>query len=164
MIITLTPAQVTEITNPFWAGILLDDGAGNSLGTYADDLIQEIPAAEVVIGQLAAQGLDPDGTGTITGWACAHPDLTDEDATLITYELQWRADQMATIAALPAPDRPAARTTLRASIRVAARQEARRAERVALRQSERIEDRVEARRLARLDLRARAVAAGELPA
>jgi hypothetical protein len=153
-IYTFTTAQVAELTNPFW-DIALDDGNGNSLGLYSDDLVTELPAAEVIIGILAQQ---EDGT-----WACAHPDLTDEDVTLIRFELDWRAAHMARIARLPSVDRAAARTALRGEIRVAARQEARRAERRALRQSERVEDRREARLSARIEARRKASAAGALP-
>lgn len=145
---TFTAAQSAEITNTFWH-IALDDGAGNSLGFYDDDIVNEIPTA-VLIGILADQD---DGTS-----ACAHPALTDEDVTLIKYELDWRAAKMATIAALPSGDRPAARTALRTEIRQAARVDARRASRVALR----VADRVAARQAYRADLKQAAIDAGVL--
>jgi hypothetical protein len=161
-IYTFTAAQVAELTNTFW-DIALDDGNGNSLGLYSDDLVQELPAAEVIVGILAQQ--EEDGT-----WACAHPDLTDEDVALIRFELDWRAAHMARIAALPQAERAAARSTLRGEIRVAARQEARTAARVAARleerRAERVEDRQTARRLARQlyrqQVREAAVAAGAI--
>ncbi len=152
---TFTAAQVAEITNPFWDityTAVLDDGVTTIDGVYSDDLVQEIPGAAVIIGQLAEQ---PDGS-----FACAHPDLTAEDETLIKYVLDWRAARMAEIAALPSGDRAAARTTLRQTIRTQCRQDARRASRIALRRADRVAARVEARKA----LRADAVAAGVLPA
>lgn len=145
---TFTSAQAAEITNTFWH-IALDDGAGNSLGFYDDDIVNEIPTA-VLIGILADQS---DGT-----WACEHFALTDEDVTLIKYELDWRATKMAAIAALPSGDRAAARTALRTEIRQAARADARRASRVALR----VADRVAARQAYRADLKQAAIDAGVL--
>jgi hypothetical protein len=153
VIITLTAAQAAEITNTFWdITYTVDLPDGSTLdGVYSDDLVQEIPAAAVIIGQLALQ---QDGT-----FACEHTDLTAEDEVLIKMVLGWRATQMATIAALPAGDRPAARTTLRQTIRTQGRQDARRASRVAIRRSDRVAARVEARKALRED----AVTAGLLP-
>ena len=160
MRINLTAAQAAEIANTFWdITYTVDLPDGSTLdGVYSDDLVQEIPAAAVIIGQLAPQGLNADGTGTPTGYACEHPDLTPEDEVLIKMVLDWRATQMATIAALPAGDRPAARTTLRQTIRTQCRQDARRATRVAMRRSDRVAARVEARKALRED----AVTAGLL--
>lgn len=149
-----TRAQAAEITNTFWH-IALDDGAGNSLGFYDDDIVNEIPTA-VLVGILGE--IDTDGDGTPERYACEHPDLTDEDVTLIKYELDWRAGKMAAIAALPSGDRAAARTALRTEIRQAARADARRASRVALR----VADRVAARQAYRADLKQAAIDAGVL--
>jgi hypothetical protein len=156
---TFTVAQAAEISNTFWDisyTATLEDGS-TVTGLYSDDLVKEIPAAAVVIGEL---GVVTDGNGTVIGYACEHPDLTDEDATLIKFELDWRAQKMADIAALPSADRPTARTALRTEIRQTARADARKAARIALRQA----DRQAARKQYREDLRAAAVAAGKLPA
>lgn len=153
MRVNFTSAQIAEINNPFW-DIALDDGNGNSLGLYSDDLVKEIPS-DVLVGELATLLDDQE---RVIGYACEHPALTSEDETLIKFELDWRASKMAAIAALPSADRPAARTALRTEIRQTARADARRANRVALR----VTDRQAARREYRIALRANAVAAGIL--
>ena len=160
MLISLTAAQAAEIANPFWdIAYTVDLPDGTTLdAVYSDDLVQEIPAAAVIIGILATQ---TDGNGTPTGtFVCDHTDLTAEDAVILKMVLDWRAAQMATIAALPQADRAAARTTLRQTIRQQCRQDARRAGRIALRKT----DRQAARQAARAALRADAVIAGLIPA
>lgn len=160
MIITLTSAQAAEIANPFWDIDLGVDDEGRPLGIYSDDLVQEIPLLATVADQLPTTD---DG-----GVWFEHVSLTEADAILIRWVLDWRAAQMATVAALPADQRAAARSAIRSGLRTAARQQARRSERVAFRvaarTAERVEDRVtariEARRQWREQVTADAVAAG----
>lgn len=156
MIITFTAAQVAQITDLFWTfdlgPVTLDDGTTVQMGPYNEWVsIREIP----LFADLVEPALQEDGT-----WAAAHPTATEEDAILIRMELDWRAAQLAAIAALPSAERPTARANIRAALRTRCRVEARRSARVARRRSERIEDRIEARRQMRADARARAVEAG----
>lgn len=149
MIVELTAAQAAEIDNPFWH-IELTDGAGGSLGWFDDDLVKELPAVVLIAADLPV-------TDTGGVWF-EHVDITEEDAVLLRHVLDWRAAQTATIAALPADQRPAARTAIRVAIRTEARRDARVADRVAARKA----DRVAARRLYRLAVRADCVDAGKL--
>ena len=159
MIIYLSKEQGDELNNDFWHISYGVDEDGVDLYTDDDD-IREIP--EAYVGKL---GVIEDEQGRVTGYALAHPALTEEDEIFLTVLLEERVVAMAAIQALPNKERAEARQALRVELRTAARKddrlEARRAARKADRQTARQQYRQELRADARMASRLGTLAAAK---
>ena len=143
MIIYLSKEQGDELNNDFWRILYGVDEDGVDL--YTDDAdIRDIP--EAYVGEL---GPIEDEQGRVTGYALAHPALTEEDEIFLTVLLEERVVAMAAINALPQKERAKARQALRVDLRTAARKD----DRLEERRLARIADRKQARRDYRAELR-----------
>lgn len=144
MRVDFTPEQVEALDDPLYSD---------------DDNLRDYPLPEVA--ELAVIRQDPeDDSSPITGYACAHPDLTWEDEVIIKLLLDERAAELADIKDGPKGQQAAKRRAIERRIaqddRKAARKQARdegrydrQQDRIEMREALRSEPRIAARIAAR---------------